>query len=76
MFVVRNKNVFDTELSFAGIIDAIKSRDLKKFLYTIEFFPEEGKYHYDGHRLCGVVLSPEETKKKNKICPQCGTPLI
>jgi len=71
----REANVFDTELSFAGIIDAIKSRDLKKFLYTIEFFPEEGKYHYDGHRLCGVVLSPEETKKKNKICPQCGKPL-
>jgi len=71
----REANVFDAELSFAGIIDAIKSRDLKKFLYTIEFFPEEGKYHYDGHRLCGVVLSPEETKKKNKICPQCGKPL-
>jgi len=71
----REANVFDTELSFAGIVDAIKSRDLKKFLYTIEFFPEEGKYHYDGHRLCGIVLSPEETKKKNKICPQCGKPL-
>jgi uncharacterized protein (TIGR00375 family) len=71
----REANVFDTELSFAGIMDAIKSRDLKKFLYTIEFFPEEGKYHYDGHRLCGVVLPPEETKKKNKICPQCGKPL-
>ncbi len=71
----REANVFDTELSFAGIIDSIKSRDLKKFLYKIEFFPEEGKYNYDGHRLCGVVLSPEETKKKNKICPQCGKPL-
>jgi len=71
----REANVFDTELSFAGIVDAIKSRDLKKFLYTIEFFPEEGKYHYDGHRLCGIVLPPEETKKKNKICPQCGKPL-
>lgn len=71
----REANVFDTELSFTGIIDAIKSRDLKKFLYTIEFFPEEGKYHYDGHRLCNIVMPPEETKKNNKICPKCGKPL-
>ena len=42
---------------------------------TIEFFPEEGKYHYDGHRLCRVVFSPEETKKHNGICPVCGRPL-
>ncbi len=71
----REANVFDTELSFNGIFDAIKSRDPKKFLYTIEFFPEEGKYHYDGHRACGVVMAPEETKKNNKICPKCGKPL-
>lgn len=71
----REANVFDTELSFNGIFDAIKSRDPKKFLYTIEFFPEEGKYHYDGHRACGVVMAPEETKKNNKICPKCGKSL-
>jgi len=67
----REANVFDCELSFGSIINAIKSRDPNKFLYTVEFFPEEGKYHYDGHRLCNVSMSPEETKKNNGICPVC-----
>lgn len=71
----REANVFDTELSYPAIIDAIKSKDPQKFLYTIEFFPEEGKYHYDGHRLCEVRTSPGETKKYNNICPVCGKPL-
>jgi uncharacterized protein (TIGR00375 family) len=71
----REANYFDTELSYAGIIGAIKSKDPKQFLYTIEFFPEEGKYHYDGHRLCGVRTSPQESKKYNNICPTCGKPL-
>jgi uncharacterized protein (TIGR00375 family) len=73
--VGREANVFDAELSYNGIISAIREKDPKKFLYTIEFFPEEGKYHYDGHRLCGIVFSPEETKKHNNICPKCGKPL-
>jgi len=72
----REANVFDTELSYGGIADAIKSKDKKKFLYTVEFFPEEGKYHYDGHRLCGVNLSPKKSKKYNNICPKCGKPLV
>ena len=71
----REANVFDTELSYFAIADAIKSKDPKKFLYTIEFFPEEGKYHYDGHRACDVSLSPQESKKYNNICPNCGKPL-
>ena len=71
----REANVFDCELSYDGIINAIKSKDPKKFLYTIEFFPEEGKYHYDGHRLCNVSFSPEETKKNKGICPVCGKKL-
>ncbi|PIS39726.1 MAG: DNA helicase UvrD [Candidatus Nealsonbacteria bacterium CG08_land_8_20_14_0_20_38_20] len=71
----REANVFDTELSYPAIIEAIKEKDLKKFLYTIEFFPEEGKYHYDGHRLCEISLSPAESKKYNNICPNCGKPL-
>ncbi|PIR89728.1 hypothetical protein COS93_00790 [bacterium (Candidatus Gribaldobacteria) CG07_land_8_20_14_0_80_33_18] len=71
----REANVFDTELSYPAIIKAIKEKNPKEFLYTIEFFPEEGKYHYDGHRLCGVSLSPAETKKYNGICPVCGRPL-
>ncbi len=71
----REANVFDTELSYAGIITAIKKKDPKQFLSTIEFFPEEGIYHYDGHRNCKVRLRPEETKKLNKICPNCGKPV-
>lgn len=106
----REANVFDTELSYQGIIEAIKSgaplplrhsdrahnalcareespeskKDPSadgyrlqddsgaKFLGTIEFFPEEGRYHYDGHRLCGIMWTPEETKKHNGICTKCG----
>ncbi|MCJ7457949.1 MAG: endonuclease Q family protein, partial [candidate division Zixibacteria bacterium] len=41
------------------------------FLFTVEFFPEEGKYHFDGHRNCGILLSPAETRKNKSICPVC-----
>jgi len=69
----REANVFNLEnLSYSAIIEAIKSKNPKKFLYTIEFFPEEGKYHYDGHRNCGISLSPKESKKYNNVCPVCG----
>jgi uncharacterized protein (TIGR00375 family) len=71
----REANVFDCELSYKAIREALKTKDKKKFLYTIEFFPEEGKYHYDGHRLCGVRLSPKETKANNGRCPKCGKPV-
>jgi len=67
----REANVFDCELSYKAICDVIKRKDRKKFLFTIEFFPEEGKYHYDGHRKCGVVLSPAESRKHKKLCPVC-----
>lgn len=71
----REANVFETELSYSAIIDVITSGDPAYFLGTIEFFPEEGKYHYDGHRNCGVRLSPSETLKHNHLCPQCGKPV-
>lgn len=71
----REANVFDAKASFNSIAEAIKTKDPKKFLYTIEFFPEEGKYHYDGHRLCDLRLSPAESKKYGNICPRCGRPL-
>ena len=71
----REANVFDTEMSYKAILDALKKKDKKKFLYTIEFFPEEGKYHYDGHRACDVRFSPEETRKNKNICPVCKKPL-
>ena len=71
----REVNVFDTELSYTAIREAITTRDPKKFLFTVEFFPEEGKYHYDGHRLCNVSLSPEESKKQGNRCHVCKRPL-
>ena len=71
----REANIFDCELSYDGIISAIKSHDPKKFLFTVEFFPEEGRYHYDGHRLCEVSMPPEETKKNKGICPKCRKPM-
>lgn len=76
----REANILDTELSYKGIIQAIKERsespdEPKKFVSTIEFFPEEGRYHYDGHRNCGVCLAPEQSKKQNNICLKCGRPL-
>ncbi len=67
----REANVFDTELSYQGLIEAIKRKNPDTFLYTVEFFPQEGKYHYDGHRKCGVILSPRESMKHNNICPEC-----
>lgn len=68
----REANVFDLkEISYQEIIKAIKNRDNKKFKYTIEFFPEEGKYHFDGHRNCQIRFSPKETKEHSGLCPVC-----
>ncbi|HET6516107.1 MAG TPA: endonuclease Q family protein [Thermodesulfovibrionales bacterium] len=66
----REASIFDTEPSYPAIREALRTR--KGFLGTIEFFPEEGKYHYDGHRSCGVSLTPEETMKHRYLCPVCG----
>ncbi len=66
----REANVLDTEISYPAILSALKTR--KGFSGTIEFYPEEGKYHADGHRNCGVCLSPEETMLYNYLCPVCG----
>ncbi len=71
----REVNVFDIEPSYQNIVEAIKTKDANKFLYTIEFFPEEGKYHLDGHRSCNVSLSPQESLKTNGLCPKCGAAL-
>jgi uncharacterized protein (TIGR00375 family) len=66
----REANVFELEkLDFRSLIDAIRTR--KGFVKTYEFYPEEGKYHYDGHRDCKVLLTPWEAKEKNNICPVC-----
>ena len=71
----REANVFDADLNYSSIIEAIKNKDKDKFLFTIEFFPQEGKYYYDGHRLCNIGFSPQETIKHNGNCPVCGRPL-
>ncbi|MCL4536628.1 MAG: endonuclease Q family protein [Nitrospirae bacterium] len=66
----REANIFDTDISYNAMMEAIKTK--KGFVGTIEFFPEEGKYHYDGHRTCGISLSPKETIKHDYLCPVCG----
>ena len=69
----REATVFELDsLSFDSMAKAIRKKNTK---YTIEFYPEEGKYHYDGHRKCGVSMSPEEAKKYGNICPVCHKPL-
>ena len=68
----REANVFDIEdVSYNALYNVLTNKDARRFLYTIEFYPEEGKYHYNGHRLCKVNLSPTESKKINNICPVC-----
>jgi DNA helicase II / ATP-dependent DNA helicase PcrA len=71
----REANAFDTEFSFRGLIEAIRDKDPARFLYTVEFFPEEGKYHYDGHRKCGIAYAPRESQSHDGICPVCRKPM-
>ena len=71
----REANVFNTDMDYNSIISAIKNRDNGKFLHTVEFFPQEGKYHFDGHRKCDVTLTPRETMSNNDRCPKCGQKL-
>jgi len=70
--IMREANVFDCKLSYKEITNVLRTKDKTKFLYTIEFFPQEGKYHWDGHRLCETRMSPQEAKKNNYKCPKCG----
>lgn len=67
----REANIFDSELNYFDIIEAIKDPSKGQFNGTLEFFPQEGKYHYDGHRKCNICFSPAETVKHNSICPRC-----
>lgn len=73
--LAREANVLDCDLSYTAVREALLSRDPARFLSTIEFFPEEGKYHLDGHRQCKMCLTPPETRKVNRRCPVCGKPL-
>lgn len=71
----REATVVRAELSYESIMGAIRTND-ERLVGTIEFFPEEGKYHYDGHRACNVRFTPEQTKAHNGICPECSKPLV
>ena len=68
----RELTVFEGELSYQGLFDALKTQSIA---YTVEFFPQEGKYHHSGHRKCGVSYSPEDVVKDGRRCPACGRPL-
>jgi len=66
----REATIFDTDMDYYAIRRAMSEGN--GLMGTVEFFPEEGKYHMDGHRDCGVMLSPEETRKLGGRCPKCG----
>lgn len=69
----REANVFDTVLDYPHMVKALNGGN--GFLGTVEFYPEEGKYHLDGHRKCGVRCNPKETREHGGICPVCGKPM-
>jgi DNA helicase II / ATP-dependent DNA helicase PcrA len=71
----REANLFNTDLSYDSLRSALKNGDPDRFLGTIEFHPDGGKYHLDGHRNCNICLYPSETKAIDGKCPICGKPL-
>jgi uncharacterized protein (TIGR00375 family) len=70
----REANVFDCDPDYFEILRVLREKDTARFLYTIEFFPEEGKYHFDGHRACDRRQTPKETAAAGGRCPVCGKP--
>jgi uncharacterized protein (TIGR00375 family) len=75
----REANIFTTGFDFYSLRDGLRepvdADGRQRFAATVEFFPEEGKYHLDGHRKCGISLEPVETRRMKGICPVCGNPL-
>ena len=71
----REANLFDAELSYTAITDALSKGASSGFRGTVEFFPQEGKYHHDGHRKCGISWDPLTTLRHGGICPVCGRPV-
>jgi len=72
--LAREATLFDLEdVSFASIAEALRTK--QGYEGTLEFYPEEGKYHYDGHRKCGVSMHPAESMKHENRCPACGKPM-
>ncbi|HLM72920.1 MAG TPA: UvrD-helicase domain-containing protein, partial [Polyangiaceae bacterium] len=70
----REATLFDCDLSYYGLRDALRDRR-EGLAGTVEFFPEEGKYHFDGHRKCEVVRTPDQARSLGRICPKCRKPL-
>lgn len=73
--LAREATIYDTEFSYKGMYRALSDPKDKGLTGTLEFFPEEGKYHYDGHRDCKTRLHPKETIKNKGLCPVCGKPV-
>ena len=71
-YLGRNASVFNTDLSFFHIRQALEKNDLEKFQGTLDMYPHQGKYHYDGHRKCNICLNPAATAQIDGICPECG----
>ncbi|MEE8359681.1 MAG: endonuclease Q family protein [Candidatus Omnitrophota bacterium] len=71
----REANIFDRPFTYKELKEILKSKDRSRFLYTVEFFPQEGKYHWDGHRPCEQRIHPRESKGLNNRCPACGKKL-
>lgn len=71
--LAREATVFNIDPNYYSIMNALKTGE--GYVGTVEFFPEEGKYHEDGHRKCNICMSAKETKKHNGICPVCGKPM-
>jgi DNA helicase-2/ATP-dependent DNA helicase PcrA len=71
----RNANIFLCAPDYYQMRDALRDKDPAAFGGTVDMFPEEGKYHCDGHRKCGICLEPEESLKLDGLCPKCGKPL-
>lgn len=72
----REANLFDAGFDYYSLRESLRKNKSKHgFKGTIEFFPEEGKYHFDGHRKCEVCMEPEQTRKVNAICPVCHRPM-
>ena len=69
----REANIFHVAPTYPDLARALRTRE--GFGGTIEFFPQEGKYHLDGHRNCGLRLEPDEAERLGGLCPQCGKPL-
>lgn len=68
----RELTVVNGEMTYDGLVQAIHRQDI---LYTVEFYPEEGKYHHSGHRACHIKMSPDEVREQGETCPSCGRPI-